>query len=132
MTAKDKRKVKKLIDKLSNFNWYPQNPYKTIGNLKGYEGVVNLLWVFKGQPTIWRQKYFDKDFRIAKELAVEEIDGMTVGDWASLLTLREFAALVKQHMDVFGKFFTADEWQAMLKKKKNDATRLVRSRTGVG
>ena len=84
-----------------------------VRNAEGKEGQFNIAWVLWGRPESVSQEFFDRNvdvWYLAGRVCKMEIDGIPVGEYATLLTPAEFYQFIKKHKKEFGDHLAMAKW----------------------
>lgn len=114
--------VTELCRQLANTSWLPNPTQKYLNNSHGNEAKLNLAWVLAGRPDKIGQAFFDNSqtcaaWYMAGEVIKQRIEGIQVGEYATLLSPADFLALVERHPKVFRQFMPISTWQKAFKPK---------------
>ena len=117
-----KMKLQEWIAKWSNPHWMPQDPRKIVSNLTSeHIGQLNLMWIFLCRKPI-TQGFFDQNlnlWELAGRICSQNINNISVRDYATIYTEDEFYRFVCQNPDVFGLYFTMTIWKQHFTKKRH-------------
>lgn len=114
--------INDLCKQLANTSWLPQPTLRYLSNAHGNEAKLNLAWVLAGRPAVIGQAFFDNSqtctaWYTAGEVIKQQVDGMPVGEYATLLSPADFLQLIERHPKVFRQFMPISTWQKAFRAK---------------
>ena len=100
--------------------WMDEDPAGVISNLTPeHVGQLNLMWVIVGRPRI-APGFFDNqlaNWELAGRVALQEIDGIQIREYATLFNQAEFYEFICKHRAIFSRYLPMLTWHRLFKAK---------------